>query len=131
MRWIISLSLCCTLWFYSWQDACAKSRRVLSGRVNLNTATLEQLTLLPKIGLRTARRILRYRKRRPFRSIREIRRVRGIGYKTYRRLRPYLTVHQKTDITVQNGPIAKTQRCTCPKTKASPKPSAAPPKARR
>ena len=61
-------------------------------QVNLNTATVTELAHLPGVGPITAQRIIEYRNKRPFRRISDIIRVKGIGRKTYRKLRPYLCV---------------------------------------
>jgi competence protein ComEA len=61
--------------------------------VNLNTATQEELESLPGIGPQKASAILAYRQRHSrFRSVGELVRVRGIGSKTLKRLRPMLTL---------------------------------------
>lgn len=73
--------------------ATPKVPTMLGGTVNLNTASESQLLLLPGVGPSKARRILRWRARhRRFRRTRDIRRVKGFGYKTFKRLRRYLTV---------------------------------------
>ncbi|MCA9576999.1 MAG: helix-hairpin-helix domain-containing protein [Polyangiales bacterium] len=60
--------------------------------VNLNTATVAELQRLPGVGPARAEAIVAYRERRPFRRIEELMRIRGIGRKTFRRLRPMLTL---------------------------------------
>ena len=69
------------------------------GVVNVNTATSEQLQLLPGIGPAKAEAILDARRRQPFAAVDQIVRVRGIGRATLRRLRPYLTVRGDTTLT--------------------------------
>ncbi len=62
-------------------------------RLNLNTATAAELERLPRIGPKTAARILEHRARYgPFRQLRDLGRVRGIGEKTLARLEPFLYV---------------------------------------
>jgi len=66
--------------------------------VNLNSATEEQLRLLPGIGPSKARAILAYRARRKFTSTFQLVRVKGIGRKTYKKLRPHLRVRGETTL---------------------------------
>ncbi|TPV92509.1 MAG: helix-hairpin-helix domain-containing protein [Myxococcales bacterium FL481] len=71
----------------------------LSGRLNVNHATSEQWQLLPGIGPSTATKILAYRARYPFKTIEQVMRVKGIGRKTFNRIKAYLTVDGETTLT--------------------------------
>ncbi len=65
----------------------------LSGSLNLNTATANELMLLPGIGPKKAAKIVDFRERRgKFKRVVDLRRVKGFGAKTVKKLRPYLTV---------------------------------------
>ena len=65
----------------------------VTGRLNLNTATASELMLLPGVGPAKAERVLAWRKRNgTFRRIADLRRVKGFGYKTLKRLEPFLDV---------------------------------------
>ena len=66
--------------------------------VNINTATAAQLQLLPRIGPAMAGRIIARREKWPFRRAIELRRVRGIGRKTYRLLQPHVVVSGPTTL---------------------------------
>ena len=68
------------------------------GVVNLNTATVAQLKLLPSIGVKRAQRIVSFRQLKPFRRVVELARVKGIGMKTVRKLKVYLTVKGPTTL---------------------------------
>ncbi len=70
-----------------------------SGVVNIQTATADQLQLLPGIGPSKAQAIIAHRDRRAFRRVEDILRVRGVGRATFRRLRPMLTVEGPTTMT--------------------------------
>lgn len=60
--------------------------------LDLNSATLEQLVSLPTIGPVLAQRIIDARQTRPFSSVDDLRRVKGIGEKTLEKLKPFVTV---------------------------------------
>jgi len=63
-----------------------------SGPVNLNTATSRQLQGLPGIGPALAEKIIAGR---PYRSVDDLARVRGIGSKLFVKLRPLVTVKKE------------------------------------
>lgn len=61
--------------------------------VNLNTATAAQIALLPGIGPKTADLVVQYRQKNgPFKKIEEIMNVRGIGEKSFLRIKDRLSV---------------------------------------
>ena len=70
----------------------------LEGKVNINTASADQLQLLPGIGPATAAKILAYRIRRHFKHPSHIMRIKGIGKKTYAELRRYIAVEGETTL---------------------------------
>ena len=83
---------------------CSRSRRrrraAASSKpaINLNTATVDQLETLPGIGRKTAERILEYRtKSGGFKRIEELMNVKGIGEKSFLKLKPLIAVPPKTD----------------------------------
>ena len=82
-------------------------------KVNLNTATVDELDQLPGIGKTKAMRIIEYRdKVGGFKNIREILNVRGIGPKLFEKIRPYITVgpaYTKTSTTAKSKPSKKTK----------------------
>jgi comEA protein len=64
-----------------------------SAPVNLNTATQAQLESLPGIGPSAAQRILEYRQKNgSFKKIEELMNVKGIGEKSFLKLKPLITV---------------------------------------
>jgi competence protein ComEA len=64
----------------------------VEGVVNLNDASEEVLTRLPGIGPAKARAIVEHRRSHPFRRVDELTKVKGIGHKTFGRLRPYVSI---------------------------------------
>ena len=61
--------------------------------LNLNSATLPQLEALPGIGRSTAERIIEYRQKNGgFKRIEDLMNVRGIGEKSFLKLKPLISV---------------------------------------
>lgn len=70
----------------------------LKPAINLNTATIDQLETLPGIGRKTAERIIEYRtKAGSFKRIEELMNVKGIGEKSFLKLKPLIVVQPRID----------------------------------
>ena len=63
-----------------------------ASKVNLNTATVEQLVEIKGIGEKTADNIIKYRENKKFTSVDELVNVKGIGDKTLEKIRGQLSV---------------------------------------
>jgi competence protein ComEA len=71
----------------------AKARATADSPVNLNSASVGQLQTLPGIGASTAQRIVEYRQKNgSFKKIEELMNVKGIGEKSFLKLKPLITV---------------------------------------
>lgn len=70
----------------------ANAAQNFSGAVNLNTASVDQLTEIPGIGPSKANAIVSYRANNPFETVEEVKEVKGIGDKLFAKISPYLTV---------------------------------------
>ena len=80
----------------------AASAAAGAGTVNVNTASAEQLQLLPRIGPSVAQRILDYRKENgKFGSLDDLMLVRGIGEATFAQLKPYVSLNGETTLTAK------------------------------
>jgi competence ComEA-like helix-hairpin-helix protein len=85
--------------------------------INLNTATSEELQQVPGIGPVTADKILQMRKSYgAFKSVDDLRAVRGIGPKRLEKMRKYLTV----------GKTSATKPANAAKPSIPPKPATLP-----
>ncbi len=74
-----------------------KEEAKLEGVVNINTATSEQLQLLPGIGEKKAERIIKYRKKKgDFKAIEDIKNVKGIGDKLLEKIKDNIVVEGET-----------------------------------
>lgn len=64
-----------------------------TGKVSLNTATIEELLTLPNIGESKAKDIIKYREEHGgFNNIEEIMNVKGIGKSTFEKLKDYIII---------------------------------------
>jgi competence protein ComEA len=75
------------------QKSGAKAAAAVPAVVNLNTATATQIATLPGIGEKAAERIIEYREKNGgFKKIEELMNVKGIGEKSFLKLKPLITV---------------------------------------
>jgi competence protein ComEA len=93
-----ALVIACTAQVGAQAARSAETTSSSPGVVNINTATVQQLSLLPGIGPTRAEAIITARERRPFRTVQELTRVRGIGRSTFRKLEPYIRVSGDTTL---------------------------------
>ena len=69
------------------------ARATAASPVNLNSASAQQLQTLPNVGAATAARIIEYRQKNGgFKKIEDLMNVKGIGEKTFLKLKPLVTV---------------------------------------
>jgi len=64
----------------------------LFAAIDLNTATVKELTSLYGIGKAKAEAIVKYRKTHSFKSVDDLKKVKGIGNKLFAKLKDKLTV---------------------------------------
>ncbi len=87
------LALCLGLALSSVSVMAQKSAPEPAAKINLNTATAEQLQSIPGIGPSTAKAIVDYRaKVGKFNNIDEVINVKGIGEKKFLKIKDRLTV---------------------------------------
>jgi competence protein ComEA len=71
----------------------AKRPVTTAAMINLNTASVTQLETLPGVGKATAERIVEYREKNgAFKKIEDLMNVRGVGEKSFLKLKPLITV---------------------------------------
>jgi competence protein ComEA len=75
------------------QTTTSVPKRPSKGRLDLNRATKQDLDALPGVGPKLAERIMKHRQSvGVFQSLDDLREVKGIGKKTFERIRPLVTV---------------------------------------
>jgi len=102
---ILTLALCCTFCVSVTSPAAertanaATKKTVLSGKININTASVEQLELLPRIGNKTAQSIVEYRTQHgPFKTVENLANIKGIGDKTLKELEGFIALEGDTTL---------------------------------
>ncbi len=93
--WILVLLLSASSPAHAAQAKAAKSKTAatISTPVNINTATAAQLEALPGVGAKTARLIVEERQKNGgFKKIEELMNIKGIGEKSFLKLKPMVTV---------------------------------------
>ena len=60
--------------------------------VSINNASLEELDTLPGVGPSIAQRIIEYRKEQPFTSLDDLKNVKGIGDKTFEKMKEQISL---------------------------------------
>ncbi len=74
-------------------DDTSSSSVVISGKISLNTATLDELMMLPGIGESKAEEIIKYREEvGAFQSIEELKEVNGIGDAIFDQIKESITI---------------------------------------
>jgi competence protein ComEA len=64
-----------------------------AGKINLNSATVEQLTTVPGVGRTLATRIVEHRQKEgSFKSVSELMNVKGVGEKNLAKIQGYFVV---------------------------------------
>ena len=75
------------------QAAKSKPAATATAPINLNTATVQQLEALPGVGTRTAQLIVEHRQKNGgFKKVEELMNIKGIGEKSFLKLKPLVTV---------------------------------------
>jgi len=73
------------------QTASEKAGPALSGKLNVNSADAQQLTMLPGIGQKTAESIVAYRTQHGnFKTVDDLTQVKGIGEKSVEKIKGYI-----------------------------------------
>lgn len=81
----------------------AAAAPALEGKININTASEVELDLLPGIGPSIAKKVVDYRRQHPFDDPLHLMRIKGIGRKTFNKLKPFLTTQGETTLKVIDG----------------------------
>jgi len=74
----------------------ASSAAANARQIDLNKASTEELTTIPGVGEALARRIIEFREKEgPFRRVEDLMKVKGIGEKSFQKMRSHVKVDSK------------------------------------
>jgi competence protein ComEA len=93
----------------------AKTRTVMTGVLNLNSANAAQLDQLPGVGEKAVARIIEHRKKTPFTRPEELVKVKGFGKKKFEKLKPFLTLKGPTTLKAEKPSASKPSKKKKPK----------------
>ncbi len=89
----LSIAMPATLSFSATKKSAANQSVVQLEKININSASETALMAVPGIGPKTAQRILTHRQQHgKFKVIDDLLAVKGIGEKSLKKMRPYLTI---------------------------------------
>ena len=92
-KWVVILAGACVI-----SASAAHAAPALSGQININTAQVDELALLPGIGAKKAEAIVVARQEKPFATADDLLEIKGIGPKMLEALRPYVKVDGDSDL---------------------------------
>lgn len=102
LKWFFTLVISTSVWvalssLAQKTPVAARREPLVSDKININTATVDQLESLPHIGTKTAQAIVAYRTQHgPFKKADDLTGVRGIGGKTLEELKKHITLEEDT-----------------------------------
>jgi len=108
MKKLVSTAVALCLIFVCTQ-AMAKAKKSISGVVNINTAGIAELTMLPGVGPSKAQAIVDYRKDHPFQKTEDLKEVKGIGDKLFASIQQYIAVSGSTTATAGTNAAGSVQ----------------------
>lgn len=95
-------------------------------KININQASIEQLSYLPRVGAKAAQKVVDYRKAKgPFARPEDLMEVKGFGEKKFEQLRTYLAVSGPTTLDAKVSSAGSRGGNGKGKAKASKKPASA------
>jgi len=93
-----------------------QAKQKVSGQLNLNLATVEQIDQLPGVSPKKALAIVDYRKQHPFKSVDELDNVKGFSPTSIQKLSSSPLVGGPTTFTVEKSALRRARKGSSPET---------------
>jgi comEA protein len=85
----------CDSWVFALQSQ-GKTAKPAAVTIDINQATVNDLQKLPGIGPSLAKQIVAYREKNgPFRRVEDLMVIKGIGFKKWKEIRPFVKVGER------------------------------------
>jgi competence protein ComEA len=102
--WLLAI-----LFAFTCQSGICFSAEKVEGKININTASEEQIALVPGIGPKIAKEVVGYRTvNGNFKNIEDVKRVSGVGDKKFEKIKDYLTL--EGDSTIKSPTTEKKEK---------------------
>src|SRR4051812_42647887 len=96
------------------------SSKVISGVLNLNTASAGQLDQMPGVGPKAAERIIAFRAKTPFTRPEDLVKVKGFGKKKLDKLKAHLAVSGPTTLKITSADGSFDEPAAAPQGRSAP-----------
>jgi len=105
-RFIVVVVVLFAVAFVCQTNVCFSDKEIeIEGKININTATAEQLEQLPGVGSKLAAEIIKYRTENGnFAAVEDIKKVDGVGDKKYNKMKDYIILEGETTIKATKKP---------------------------
>ncbi len=70
-----------------------RKKELPDDKININTASITELQMLPGVGPATAKKIIAFRENTPFEKPEDIIKINGVGSKTYEKMKSFIRVN--------------------------------------
>ncbi|TVM00772.1 MAG: hypothetical protein CV087_12235 [Candidatus Brocadia sp. WS118] len=104
----------CTAFFlvavgFVFQSHNGLSAAEIEGKININTATEEQIAVLPGVGPKLASEVVNYRKANGnFMEVADLKKVNGVGDKKFEKMKNFIVT--EGDTTITPAKVAKSEK---------------------
>lgn len=98
---LILLSISSLQTYHTSAEAAEKSYSASARVVNINTASAEEIAVIPGLGEKKSQAIVKFREKNGlFAKVEDLKRVDGIGDKLFEKIKPYIVAKEESTLKV-------------------------------